>query len=223
MIKQMNFLFEEENEEEKVFDTWAYEHLFNDWDYLALEFKEADSKRQGEIVEMVCKNFENLVIKKINLFVTRNELDRNYYFDEGMAIWRQKVFERLTKWTGGESTKYDFVNFMAYIVPVADKLVVSELNEKYAFKEARSVSTFDQYVGDIVDSFNQLGNDDSHFIAYEMALMSKAFKPIWDNIEDMALQVVVDYAIEEIGGFYNPVDRSLYDIHNGSLRHFGEV
>ena len=218
------------------FNAWDYEDLFNDYDYLALEYKEANDRRRGEIALKCVNVFENLVKKQVGAYVARQKsATKKYYTEEGMAIWRLIVCQRLDKWDGSQSTKYEFVNFLAYLLPCAKQLVTSELHHKIVMRDARYKSTGTETSQDktLEDYWNGCAIDNNSFVAYETALMLGAFLVEQKDadqddrelrvirrlrnqgfrgvtIETLVDDVVTEWSVREIDGYYVSRNENLW-------------
>jgi hypothetical protein len=218
------------------FNPWDYEDKFNDFDYLALEYREANDRRRGEIALVFVSRFENLVRKQVNAYVARQKsATKKYYKEEAMAIWRLKVCEYLDRWDGSQSNKYEFLNFLAYLLPVAKLLVTSELHHKIVMRDARYKSTDTETNQDktLEDFWNGCTFDNNSFVAYETALMLGAFlvdpkEADQDDrklrvirrlrnqgfrgvtIETMADDVVTEWSVREIDGYYVSRNENLW-------------
>lgn len=205
----------------KLYDPYKYEGQFDFTDCIALEYKTADDKRRGEIALFFVKRFENLVKKKIGKFnATQKQSMRSYYKEEGLAIWSMHVCKRLDEWDGSQSKKYDFLHFLAYLKPVADKQVTSDLQEKYAWKDGKYTTT-DELSGN-ADSYNGTFDNMRAFQAYEAHLIGHAFPFNGSPVEQGDFASVMNnndahHLAKDIDGIYDPRNHNQWDMYDNGI------
>jgi len=203
----------------------AYGDQANDFDWLAVEYKnpKTSDRRRGEIYLIMIDRFHNLVKGKLSKFCSRTHSNYSDYYSEGLAIWRRMVGEKLSQWDG-HGAKHDYLNFLAYLKPYAEKGVVSELNEKHAYKDGR-YSTTDTVEGS-VDILNTISQDSVSFRAYEASLMASAFKSLVlikeSDLNSFLDAVDYDDAVAEIDGDFSGRNTAQWEDMEDSHKRIGD-
>jgi hypothetical protein len=194
--------------------------IAHETDLLALEYNnpETSDRRRGEIYQYFMGRFGNLVKSKVRKFLSGRQ-QKSDYEEEAWSIWTYLVGLKLNQWTA-KGTKHDFLHFLAYLAPYAEKGVVGELNEKIAYKDGRySTDESDSSM----DLLNSIIDNDLQFRAYEASLISKAFDS--NNLinEGDLLSIVssVEQEIsnDEIDGLYIANNYLQWDIMADSYKH----
>jgi hypothetical protein len=200
----------------------ANKEIAHETDYMALEYNNpaTSDKRRGEIYLYFMARFGNLVKGKVNKYLRGKTQAYSDYKEEAWSIWTYMVGKKLIQWTA-RGTKHDFLHFLAYLAPYAEKGVVSELNEKVAYKDGRysSISENDA----TADLLNGIIDNDLQFRAYEASLISKAFDTNKTIIEGDLFSIVngvdQDVAVDEIDGYYIANNANQWDTMADSYKH----